>query len=812
METQLMYVISIVLGVAFGYFIANMMFRNERNGLVAQGQQAGEAERAKLSDQVKQQELRVAEIEKEREQERTELEQLRDQNEKLKILHSEAGERVAEARRAADEYWQQVVAEVKQAAGGDGIVAVESTRQIEERVNVAAAEARRETEEQWRRSLDAAAAENEQQREDAVAAARREAGEQMETALRAAREEAAAEWRQTVDDARNQAALAVSAPDHAIRVEEIESLRRELEEVRRQAGASVLQAVAEAREEAAAEWGPVVEAARGEAAQRAQLDAAAAMQREEEQWQRAVAEARQQAEEQWQQALAEARRQAEFEREQAAEQGMSAAARIATMNEELKAVRAQVEELQSAQASRREEPVQAALPEPTLATLPETAPAAIPEAMLESFRTVAAEALQANNQKFLDLARVALERIQETAQPQPAGYSSTVNELIKPICETLARVDSNLGQFEKERQDTLANLTEMVSGLIEQGKDLRRETSGLARALHPAASRGRWSEVQLRRVAELAGMIEHCDYDGVVDDAGGRNEMVVHLPNHRDIVVDANVSLSAYLESLETGDEALRASKLREHAGMVRAHLEHLASPVYWSRFSSAPEFVVAFMPSESVFSAALEHDPALVEFGAENRVIPATPTTLIALLKATAYGWRQQQLADNANTVRELGRTLHDRLIAFTAHMEDLRRSLERSVDAYNRGAASLEARVLVSARKFQELAGIESPELPFLDPVESLPRSLQALDSATSNDTAHLAILAAAGASASDAGSPPQKSDPEVPVIELPIVPASAPVIVSEPRVVSEANVVSEPRVVSQPTFVDEVQPVTR
>lgn len=779
-----MYVISIVLGVAFGYFIANMMFRNERNGLVAQGQQAGEAERAKLADQVRQQELRVTEIEKEREQERTQIEQLQEQNEKLKVLHSESGERVAEARRAADEYWQQIVTELKQAAGGDGGLVLESTRQIEKRVNVAVAEARSEAE------------------------------ERLGAAVREAREEAAAEWRQAVEDARRQEPPLMAAVEDSARVEEIENLRRELDEVRRQSGESILQAVAEAREEAAAEWGPVVEAARGEAAQRAQSDAVAAMQREEEQWQHAVAEARQQAEEQWQQALAEARRQAEFEREQAAEQSMSAAARIATMTEELRAMRAQVEELQSAQAARRETALAAAGPETVTASLPEAAPAVIPDAMLETFRTVAAEALQANNQKFLDLAQVALERIQETAQPQTSGYSSAVHELIKPICETLARVDSNLGQFEKDRQDTLANLTEMVSGLVEQGKDLRRETSGLARALHPAAARGRWSEVQLRRVAELAGMVEHCDYDG--GDAAGRNEMVVHLPNRRDIVVDANVSLSAYLESLEAGDDATRAAKLREHAGLVRTHLAHLAGAEYWSRFASPPEFVVAFLPSESIFSAALEHDPALVEFGAENRVILATPTTLIALLKATSYGWRQQQLADTANTVRELGRTLYDRLITFTGHMEDLRRSLERSVDCYNRGAASLESRVLVNARKFQELCGIESPELPFLDPVESLPRSLQALESATSAGPGPAALLTEAGATFTDTDAStqdaPQGSEVEAPVIELPIVPVSSPVIVSEPRVVSEANVVSEPRVVSQPTFVNEEQPVTR
>ena len=444
------------------------------------------------------------------------------------------------------------------------------------------------------------------------------------------------------------------------------------------------------------------------------------------------------------------------------------------------------------------------------------------DSMLEAFRSVAAEALHANNEKFLDLARVALDRIQETSQPQTAGYSSAVNELIDPIRETLAKVDNNLGQMERERQNAFANLTDLVNNLIQQGRDLRQETTGLARALRPAHAHGRWGELQLRRVVELAGMLEHCDYEEqpAAESANAahqvlRPEMVVHLPNRRDIVVDANVSLSAYLESLEAVDENARAEKLREHAASVRAHLQRLSGGAYWSQFASTPEFVVAFLPSETVFSAALEQDPALIEFGAENRVILATPTTLIALLKATAYGWQQQQLADNARAVSELGKALYDRLANFTGHMDDLRRNLERSVDSYNRGVASFESRVLVSARRFHELASLDAPEIPALDPVETLPRSLHALESATVSGAPRPASIPAPTQRQATIPVPvPSTAESaeqaEVPVIELPIVPPMAPVIVCEPRVVSEAHVVSEPRVVREPNFVSEDESV--
>lgn len=653
METQLLYGLSILMAVGFGYFVASTMLRGGRNTLIAQGRREGETERAELEEQVKLLQTRTQEIEKEREQERADIEKLLEENGKLHILHNEADQRVADARRSAEEYWEQVVGDLRLAA--------------EERSQAPAAEA--------------------------------------------------------------------------------------------------------------------------------------GSQPTDEQLQQAVEEAKRAAEEHWQRIADSIRAEADIERAQLVERIAASEATIAASEA---AWETKLAALSAELKQAREQSAIAAIT-PSTATSAHESPSH--ESMLEAFRSVAAEALYANNEKFLDLARVALERIQETAHPEVPDYSTAVNELIDPIRETLAKVDSNLGQMEKERQSALSNLTDLVNHLVQQGRELRQETTGLARALRPRGWHGRWGELQLRRVVELAGMLEHCDYEDrtASGNAGAGNEtlrpeMVVHLPNHRDIVVDANVSLSAYLESVDALDEAVRTEKLRAHAAAVRAHLRRLSGADYWSQFALAPEFVVAFLPSETVFSAALEQDPALIEFGAERRVILATPTTLIALLKATAHGWQQQQLADNARIVSELGKTLYERLVSFTGHMDDLRRNLERSVESFNRGVSSLESRVLVSARRFQELDVLPVPEIPVLDPVATLPRSLQALESATGNDPASPPAIATP---IERAESPAVQA--EVPLIDLPI-PPMAPVIVCEPRVVSEAHVVSEPRIVREPTFVSE------
>ena len=733
METQLLYVVSILMAVGFGYFVKSTMFGSERNKLIAQGRQAADVERAELTQQLEAQETRVKEIEKEREQERALFEKMREENAKLHILHNEADERVAEARRSTEEHWQQIVADARlQQSGTEAITqSTQDDRPTHEQLQEAVEEARRATGEEWQK---------------AVVEARRSTEEHWQQIVADARQEAESRLRQSEANAAPQAAED-DRPTH-------EQLQQAVEDARRAA---------------------------------------------DEQWLQAVEEARRSTEEHWQQVLAEARKDADNERAKAAEQ---IAAQSASWEAKLATVTAEL------QKARQEAAAAAVVPVP-VPVAPASSLAPSHESMIEAFRGVAAEALQANNEKFLDLARVALERIQETAHAEPADYSTAVNELIDPIRETLAKVDSNLGQMEKERQSSIENLTGLVNNLIQQGKDLRHETTSLARALRSGGTHGRWGELQLRRVVELAGMIEHCDYDGQPAPGGPVTEMIVHLPNHRDIIVDANVSLSAYLDSLEALDEPVRTEKLRQHAAGVRAHLQRLSSASYWNQFPSAPEFVVAFLPSETVFSAALEHDPSLIEFGAENRVILATPTTLIALLKATAYGWKQQQLADDARTVRELGKDLYERLASFTGHLDDLRRNLERSVESYNRGVSSLESRVLTTARRFQELTAASEPEIPVLGPVETVPRSLQALESAT---VAEPISPAAIEAPTQAPAAPPQTSvaKADVPVIELPIVPPMAPVIVCEPRVVSEAHIVSEPRVVSEPHFINESEPV--
>jgi len=355
--------------------------------------------------------------------------------------------------------------------------------------------------------------------------------------------------------------------------------------------------------------------------------------------------------------------------------------------------------------------------------------------LAKAFSDLSNQSLKSNSENFLRLAEQNLSAHQERAKRELGDREQAVENLVKPIKDALHQSQAQIAALEQSRSEAYGGIKSQLETMQINQQSLTQETQNLVNALRRPEVRGRWGEITLRRLVELAGMVEHCDFQEQVhttkDDNIFRPDMIVRMPDHRELVVDVKTPLDAYLAAIEAKDDAQRKLGLERHARNVREHIRKLASKAYWDQFSKSPEFVILFIPGDQFLSAALNEDPDLIEYSLSKQIILATPTSFVALLKAVAYGWRQLALADNAQEIRKLAEDLYGRLTAFAGHMNKVGKQLASSVENYNRAVGSLERKVLPGARKFVELGIRPKKEIEQIEPLESLPRTMVESDS---------------------------------------------------------------------------------